>query len=583
VPKRLADRIMEDYHFATHRESWVIYRYKDGCYQPDGEATIRELCRRELGELATEHHVSETVKQIQDVTFRNPADFVSPKNLICLENGVLDLDTSELKPHSPNPIFLNKLPVKYDPKARASVCGKYFREWMGEDDAIRAIQFMGFLLYREYFIRKAVLCVGEGGNGKSTFITYLARWIGEENASSVSVQDLDQNRFSPVLLHGKLGNLCDDLPSADWFQTGRFKQATGGAPMQGEIKFQTPFNFTNYAKMLFTANRLPLVNDDTRAFWERIMIISFPNHFDGSKSREEILAEMLTQEERSGVLNAALVGLRMLLRKGDFYKPEDLDSVRSRYIHMSDPAAAFAEDCIAEDQKEMVPKEQLYSEYVRYCQEHGFSPVMNSVFPKLLKRIIPTITVGRPTIDGIRTWVWNGIRLKTPEERESESSEGERKEPPLDVQGVQDVQEISLLVFNTVIDFRYEGKIEKTPDTLDTPDKQTIIKAGSEPTVQAETGVKKAVISVTQQGGTLSQWDKAHIVMAVIAELEDKYEGTAPIGEVYAISVKKGVDQAFLDEFIKEEKFWGHLYEPKTGYLSRAVKGFLDDEKGAKP
>ena len=73
----------------------------------------------------------------------------------------------------------------------------------------------------------------------------------------------------------------------------------------------------------------------------------------------------------------------------------------------------------------------------------------------------------------------------------------------------------------------------------------------------------------------LSQWDKAHIVMAVIAELESKHEGVAPVAEVYTLSMKKGLDQAFLDVFIGEEKNRGRLYEPKLGCLARAVKGSL--------
>jgi P4 family phage/plasmid primase-like protien len=488
LPKRLADKIMETHDFVTHRESRTIYRYHDGCYTPDGEVAIREVCRQKLGELARDYQINEVIKHIQDTTFRQPEDFNPPINLICLENGVLDLDTLELSPHTPDLIFLNKVPCRYDTNAKAPLCGKHFSEWMCEDDIIRAIQFIGFCLRREYFIRKTAIGAGEGGNGKSTFVIYLASWLGGGNVCSIPVQDLDTNRFSRASLEGKLANICDDLPSTEWYETGAYKQATGGAPIQAERKFQHPFNFFSHAKMMFTANRLPLVNDDTRAFWERIMIISFPNHFDGKMARMEILAEMLTPDERSGVLNAALAGLKMLLQAGEFYRPEDLDSVRSRYIHMSDPVAAFKEDCVEEDPKGRVEKAELYDAYVKYCQEHGFSPAINAVFARLLKRVVSDVRGRRPKIEGERVEVWDGVRLKTEEEREADEDKSQKRlnieavganvGDVRDVKGfgnsmflhIQKIEEILQIVEKTGV---VDNKIENNLDNPDNPDLPT--------------------------------------------------------------------------------------------------------------
>jgi len=49
VPKRLADDIMAGNHFITHKESHVMYHYKDGIYNPDGEEVVKEISRQKLG------------------------------------------------------------------------------------------------------------------------------------------------------------------------------------------------------------------------------------------------------------------------------------------------------------------------------------------------------------------------------------------------------------------------------------------------------------------------------------------------------------------------------------------------------
>ena len=225
VPKALADAITDDHHFATHRESWDIRHYKDGYYGPKGEASIRELCRKKLGRASRDHYVSEVFHHIRDTTFRDAKDFEVPANLLCLDNGIYNLNTWELEPHTPDLLFLAKIPVEYDPEAKAPAAFKRLGEWLSEDDVIRAVQFLGFLLFRGYFIRKALIAHGEGGNGKTTFLTYAKRWVGDKNTCAIPVQNIDKNRFSAGRLYGSHANICDDLPSSEWFGTGKFKQA----------------------------------------------------------------------------------------------------------------------------------------------------------------------------------------------------------------------------------------------------------------------------------------------------------------------------------------------------------------------
>ncbi|MEM2619563.1 MAG: phage/plasmid primase, P4 family [Candidatus Hadarchaeales archaeon] len=433
-PIRLAEDIKKKEHFATHRESWVIYRYNGGRYLKDGEARIRELARELLGEEARERRISEVVLHIRDTTFRDPKEFEAPSELLCVENGILNVLTGELKPHTPDVIFLHKVPIKYDPKAKCPTVIKRFWEWTGSlKGVMQLIQLCGFFLYRKYFLRKAIILYGEGSNGKTTFLLFLIGWLGEENFTSVPVQNL-RHRFATSRLYGKLANIVDELPTEAWVDTEAFKMATGDSPLTGEEKFKKPFTFWNYAKFVMAGNRLPVVADDTKAFWDRILLIPFGRTFDPdapeevkARRREEIVREMLAEEEKSGLLNLALLGLRSLLETQKFYGEEDVEKVKAQYVKISDPVMAFARERLVEDPEGEVVKEGVYAAYVEWCKSHGFPIKENNAFARALKRVFPRVEEKRSLADGGRPRVWVGIRLK----------EG----------GVQDVQDVQVFPY----------------------------------------------------------------------------------------------------------------------------------------
>jgi DNA replicative helicase MCM subunit Mcm2 (Cdc46/Mcm family) len=60
--------------------------------------------------------------------------------------------------------------------------------------------------------------------------------------------------------------------------------------------------------------------------------------------------------------------------------------------------------------------------------------------------------------------------------------------------------------------------------------------------------------------------------MKIIEELEEKYGGAAPLEQIFQMADTEKIDRRFVDWVISEEKKRGHLYEPKQGMISRAVK-----------
>lgn len=377
-----------------------------------GDALIKKLVKEALGDDYRKNRALEVLDFIKASTYTTRRE--EPPHLIPLENGVLDIskDPFELKPHSPDYMFFNKIPVKYDPEADCPAIKKFMREITNsEEDVIILEEVIGFCLYREYFIAKALMAVGDGSNGKSTFLNLVKAFLGQQNVSGRSLQDLELHRFAKADLYTKLANIYADLPDKALQSTGTFKMLTGRDLIAAEKKFSQPFHFANYAKLLFSANKVPEANDDSSAFFRRWIIIVFPKTFTGSNADPYILEKLTTEKELSGVLNLALARLNNLLKTGQFSHSKTIEEMKEDYIRKSSPIAAFLMDCIETDCDAFIEKKALYAVFAEYCRRLKLPVVTQDTFFKNLPKHT-AITEYRPLIEGKRFTAFKGIRYR---------------------------------------------------------------------------------------------------------------------------------------------------------------------------
>jgi putative DNA primase/helicase len=410
IPKYLADAIMQRFHFVTMRDNEDIYVYSDGYYQSHAETFIKEQCKAALCERYRHYRATGVIDFIKVSTYIVRRE--EPPHLIPLNNGVLDLSSLLLHPHSPHHLFFNKIPVNFDPKAECPNIQQFHHEITGDPSDIAVLEeVLGFCLYRQYFIAKALMLVGGGANGKSTWLSLAKTFLGLRNVSGRSLQDLEEHRFAKADLHTKLANIFADLSDKALSRTGTFKMLTGRDLMTAERKFRDPFEYENYAKLLFSANKVPEVRDDTSAFFRRWLIIVFPNTFTGNDADPHILDKCTTDEELSGLLNRAIAGLHRLLATGQFSHSKTTEEVREDYIRKSSPIAAFVMDEIEADSDAFIVKKELYNVFATFCRQHALPAVTEATFFKNLPQHVP-LNNFRPTIQHQRAYCVRGIRYR---------------------------------------------------------------------------------------------------------------------------------------------------------------------------
>jgi len=379
VPPRLADDLMEMEHFITSRRSKIIYIYRDGVYDPEGEAYIDEWTRIILGDEYRKNRANEVISAIRSATYTEIIE--PPPNLINLRNGIYDIETGKLYEHDPKYKFLNQLPVRYDPNASCQAVERFLREVVpGDEDVQTLLEWTGYCMYRDYPIQKALFLVGEGSNGKTTFLNLLIKFLGKENIASRPLQELVNNRFAPASLYGKLANICGDLTDEVLRRTGVFKMLTGGDPIETEKKFKDSFIFYNYAKLVFSANKLPPVLDDTTAFFRRVLPMVFPYYIPEERADPFLLDKLATPENLSGLFNIAIEALKGLLQRGRFTISPAIEEIRDHYARMSDPIKAFCQDCLKADPDGIIIKRELYALFCAYCRKLKLPPLSDKTF-----------------------------------------------------------------------------------------------------------------------------------------------------------------------------------------------------------
>ena len=408
----LVQWLMTKYPFISSEKGDDVYYYNDGIYE-DADMLISNTSEKVLDVSCTNNKTNEVRGHITRSTGRKDEEIYDNPNpyLICLQNGILNVQTLEVTPHTPKLFFLNRVPANYDPLAECPNFEKFMSEIVSKEDVDKLQEYVGYCLYRSMPFHKALMLVGTGSNGKSTFIHILTQFLGSHNVSEIPLQSLETNKFAPAELHGKLVNVFADIPSESMKSTSYFKILVSGDSITAERKFKNPFRFANTAKMIFSANQVPISYDDSDAFYRRWEIVTFPTTFQKGTVDALIKEKIINPQEISGILNWALKGLKRLLETQTFTGSQTTEEVRARYSQLSDSVKAFQMDCLEFDNESWVTKQELYQIYTEYCRNKRFISLNYDSFHRRLQKLINIEDYRPQIIKGNRPSAWKGIRV----------------------------------------------------------------------------------------------------------------------------------------------------------------------------
>ena len=200
-----AKEIMSEYEFATLSDTKQILIYENGVYTDRAEIFIEEQCELRIPD-CTSYLRREVTKTIKSLTYKSRLDFDADPIILNVKNGLINLITGEFSSHSNYYLSRVQIPVTYDKKQAPIKFVKFMMECLPYHDDREAVyeHFASCLLKNSVRLEKAFMYVGDGSNGKSTFLDVVYYFLGAPNVSNASLQDLNYTRFARARLDGKL-------------------------------------------------------------------------------------------------------------------------------------------------------------------------------------------------------------------------------------------------------------------------------------------------------------------------------------------------------------------------------------------
>jgi P4 family phage/plasmid primase-like protien len=407
----LTHTLMNEYEFKTMSDTRELY-YCDAYqgYILAGECLVKAQLELLCPKIYT-HKVHEVINKIKRRTLTPRDQFDSNEEIVNLKNGLLNIHTGELKEHSPDFISTIQLPIKYNPGVKCHNILRYFGQVLHPQDVFTAMQIFGYILLKSSKYEKAFMLDGSGDNGKSVFIKLIESFVGQQNASHVALQDLDGDRFASADLCGKLVNVFADLKVIKLSSTGNFKALVSGDSIRAQRKYGQPFDFRNYATLVFSTNKIPDSDDTSHAYYKRWLILPFERSFTEGTKDVNLIHKLTTPEELSGLLNLSLVGLKQLEKDGGF-RDIPVEDVKRDYERKSNTVKAFLQDKCSVDLQAtdyITPSAKVYEEYQEYCKQRKERPLNANILGMKLKE--SGIERERSRNHGIREYYYCGIKL----------------------------------------------------------------------------------------------------------------------------------------------------------------------------
>lgn len=436
-----AERLYRDWNtearWNVDQGKWHIY--KNGLWRIDDLGAMRRMAVRTIKWIADEAqeaeddakkfiakhaHVSQNLSRIkaaiegfqvmEDISLHEVAFDRSP-DLIPALNGVIDLQTGELKPHDKDYLFSRGLPVNYNTGAK---CPRFLeflaRIFANNLDVVPWLQsFFGYALTGHTSAHLFPIFLGTGANGKSTLIEIVSAVLDEfyapVRADSLMISKHgDNGRADLATLRGKRLVVASESDDGARLSTSTVKEITGGDEIACRFLYGQFFKYRPTWKIILVTNHRPRVTEQDEGIWRRFRQIPFAVTIPEAE-RDPNLARNIIDNELEGVLAWMVRGAIVWYSANR--KISDTDSIRQytqEYREAEDMIGRFIGDrCILGVSNE-VKAEGIYKAYKEWTQDEGEYTLSANKFGRALTER----GIGRRT-SGVR--IYTGISLRPSE------------------------------------------------------------------------------------------------------------------------------------------------------------------------
>ena len=341
-----------------------------------------------------------------------PNDLDSNGLLLNVQNGTLDLNTGELRPHSRRDRLTALSPFAYDPKANAVGWLEWLHEFQPDPEVRLFLQRLaGSCAVGITGKETAAIHHGHGANGKTTYIESVRDVLGRDYCAEMKPETLLQAKggsemeYHFVVLPGRRMATTLEPAEGKKLNEAAIKRITSSEPVVARERYHEAWEFTPVCTVMVATNHRPEVSGTDDGIWRRVALVPWTQTI--SADRKDVrFREKLVRAEGPGILAWIVQGARDYLENG-LPRPEAVTDATADYRVESDVVGAFLSERCNQGNSDALfcPSAELLKAFNAYAKEQGEGELSARAFAdRMARRGIQK----KPTKTGKR---WLGIDI----------------------------------------------------------------------------------------------------------------------------------------------------------------------------
>lgn len=398
------------------------------------EYIYKFVVRHEITSIWKTQRLTEIKRAILMSELCEKVELNSSESKICFNNGVFDMDTMELIPHSRNFYFSEMVDVNFNPNAKTPAgfikfVHDIFKDPNTGEVDIKSVELIkqigGYLLYPRNVVEKMFIFMGNGANGKSLLLNAFSMFFDRKNVSCLSLEQLSKQSFDRTTIIGSRVNISTEQKGSA-IDPEEIKKIISGEPISMRQLYKQQFSYVPRTKIIVATNAKLYFNDTSNAMERRLLFVDFKNRFlpkkeyAAAKANEkykyarlmegvpkEQIIEML-KTERDGILLFFLSGLKDLRANGwEFTESNNSKALKHEFVSSNDTASHWLRESYTiagKDEFSLLTATEILEDYRQWYHDNVSIKALNFSTITMASKIreVFFIESSRVTKDGKR-------------------------------------------------------------------------------------------------------------------------------------------------------------------------------------
>ncbi|SKB14208.1 conserved hypothetical protein [Planktothrix sp. PCC 11201] len=430
IAKEIAEEYQPNWRFSDKEQVWRFWngKYwekKSGSYV---ETSVKAILDSREIEYRRSAFVTDVVKLIKmDLTTFKWETFDRSK-YIAFDNGVLEVETKKLLPHSQGYGFVSVLPYEYNPlkpigeyqsviealKTECPATHQFMLTAMkGDEIGVKKLLAVinSVITFNLSKLQMFVHFCGLPGTGKGTMTRLIQKCVGKNNYKGSTIKNLSKPDEIANIIDKQLVVLPDE-------RTDILADVILGLTGNDEMSYRQVFKEGAsgvFLGSIVVSSNTPLFAGETTGMDRRTCMISFNNAIPDNK-RDGSIEDLMDREIAQLIAVSLMLSdseVTALIRGIGGADVPAFELHKWRLKLQADSVASFFNELIVIDPDGSISGSDLYKgSYRGYCEENGLKPLANNKFPERFSELLRVLGIDIEKKSKANRVTWYGIRLR---------------------------------------------------------------------------------------------------------------------------------------------------------------------------